>query len=312
MRDIYRYDPDKVNFERIPRGIRFYLSRYFPFLAIALGSTALFVYLFYVFYDSPATRALKLQGLQLTENNEAFSKSIDSLRNTLTYLQLRDTSLYRSINNADPLPIEEREAQTEPTDKTYESRDLTQLQEKVDKLSNKLKEEQERHQVMVQLAREKKKELSYIPSIRPVSTEIISGFGKRRHPIMKRDIQHNGIDFKADVGTKVVATADGTVQYVGTLGGGMGLTVIVNHHNGYITRYAHLSRATTYTGQRVKRGDAIALSGNTGLTKGPHLYYQIDKDNKPIDPIDFLYNDIQLDELLNYRKKAAQYNESMS
>lgn len=314
MNDVYRYDPERCEFVRVPRGFRYYVGRATPFALIALASCGLFLYLFYYVYDSPTARSLKLQQNKLTGAIAEYDNRLDTLHNTLQALQRRDTVLYRSINNADPIPFDDDPnlaAQT-PRDTSAEKADIATMQQRVEQLNRKLQAESETHSAMVQLAREKKKELSYIPSIRPVPTEVISGFGTRKHPIMKRDRQHNGIDFKADMGTKVWCTADGIVTYVGVSSNGLGLMVVVDHLNGYVTRYGHLSSSGVYVGKRVKRGDVIALSGNSGLSKGPHVYYQIDKDGKAIDPIDFLYNDLKPEELLIYRKKASQYNESMS
>jgi murein DD-endopeptidase MepM/ murein hydrolase activator NlpD len=313
MNDIYRYDPERCEFVRVPRGFRYYAGRLLPYVVIAVASGALFLYGFYALYDSPTARTLKLQQNQLTAAITDFDNRIDTLSNTVSQLQRRDTTLYRSINNADPLPVEDDKlAAQAPKDTTSEKVDIGTMQQRVEQLSRKLAAESQTHSAMVQLAREKKKELSYIPSIRPVPTEIISGFGQRKHPIIKKDRQHNGIDFKADMGTKVVATADGVVTYVGTSSNGLGLMIVLDHANGYTTRYGHLNQSAVYVGKRVKRGDVIALSGNSGLSKGPHLYYQIDKDGKAIDPIDFFFNDLKPEELLIFRKKASQYNESMS
>ncbi|HWR01349.1 MAG TPA: M23 family metallopeptidase [Chlorobaculum sp.] len=129
------------------------------------------------------------------------------------------------------------------------------------------------------------------PNIRPITGMISSDFGMREHPILKRVLFHAGTDFSAPVGTKVIVTADGTVAFSG-FDRGFGKTVIINHANGYQTVYAHLSKTVIRQGQHVNRGDVIAFSGNTGLSTGPHLHYEVHKDNVQVNPIGYFPNDI--------------------
>ncbi len=129
------------------------------------------------------------------------------------------------------------------------------------------------------------------PNIRPIIGLISSDFGMREHPILKRILFHAGTDFSAPVGTKVIVTADGTVAFSG-FDKGFGKTVIINHGNGYQTVYAHLSKTVIRQGQHVNRGDVIAFSGNTGLSTGPHLHYEVHKDNVQVNPIGYFSNDI--------------------
>ncbi len=126
-----------------------------------------------------------------------------------------------------------------------------------------------------------------LPSIRPVEGQVSSPFGMREHPILHRVIFHTGTDFSAPVGTRVVATADGTISFSG-FDKGYGKKVVIEHGNGYQTVYAHLSKAVVRQGQHVRRGDVIAFSGNTGLSTGPHLHYEVRKDNVVVNPEPYL------------------------
>lgn len=121
----------------------------------------------------------------------------------------------------------------------------------------------------------------------PLSGRITSYFGKRENPIHGGDDFHSGVDISAPVGTPVKATADGMVSFAGWSGGG-GYVVVIEHGLGYSTFYAHNKINLVKVGQQVKRGDIIAYSGATGNTTGPHLHYEIWKDRKPINPVQFL------------------------
>ena len=113
---------------------------------------------------------------------------------------------------------------------------------------------------------------------------VTSGFRMdRMHPILRRVLPHNGIDYAAAHGTPVYSTADGSVSYA-SVRGGYGNMVEVQHPNGYATRYAHLSRIAVRPYQPVRQGDVIGYVGATGLATGPHLHYEVRRKGQPVDP----------------------------
>ncbi len=114
---------------------------------------------------------------------------------------------------------------------------------------------------------------------------ISSGFGLRRHPVLGYSRMHKGIDFAVPIGTPVMAAGSGTVQ-VANRSRGYGNFVQINHGNGYSTAYAHLSRfaAGIRSGSKVQQGQIVAYSGNTGMSTGPHLHYEIRKNGGQLNP----------------------------
>jgi len=136
-----------------------------------------------------------------------------------------------------------------------------------------------------------------IPAIVPTKGDYIgSRFGVRIHPILKIRKMHTGIDFVANTGTPVYATGTGKVVFVGK-NGGYGLEVRIDHGFGYRTLYAHLSKVLVKRGQKVKRGDLIAKSGNSGLSTGPHLHYEISHNGRKLNPSQFFFDDLGFIEL---------------
>jgi murein DD-endopeptidase MepM/ murein hydrolase activator NlpD len=115
---------------------------------------------------------------------------------------------------------------------------------------------------------------------------ISSGFGSRFHPVLGYTRMHKGVDFAVPVGTPVMAAGSGTIQFMGRAHG-YGNFVIIRHGNGYATAYGHLSRFAPGMrgGARVRQGQIFAYSGNTGLTTGPHLHYEIRINNKQVNPL---------------------------
>ena len=127
-----------------------------------------------------------------------------------------------------------------------------------------------------------------LPAIKPCTGELSDGFGMRYHPILHRLRMHEGIDIVSNIGAPVHATGNGTVEFTG-YDGGYGLTIIINHGFGYRTIYGHLSKIKTKKGTKVSRGDIIALSGNSGLSTGPHLHYEVEHEGQKLNPSHYFF-----------------------
>ena len=117
----------------------------------------------------------------------------------------------------------------------------------------------------------------------PTKGWLTSYFGTRKSPFTGRRVMHEGLDIAANVGTPVIATADGIVARVG-YSPSYGKEVVIDHGYGYRTIFGHSSKILVKPGQRVKRGDKVALVGNTGRSTGPHLHYELRMNGVPIDP----------------------------
>lgn len=126
-----------------------------------------------------------------------------------------------------------------------------------------------------------------IPSIYPTFGEITSGFGLRIHPILDDLEFHQGIDIANETGTPIYATADGVVRNI-SYENGYGKRLFISHQNGYETQYAHLYSYQVREGDIVRKGQIIALMGNTGLSTGPHLHYEVILNGEKLNPSPFL------------------------
>ncbi len=130
---------------------------------------------------------------------------------------------------------------------------------------------------------------AFLPLGRPMRGDTVqtSGFGSRMDPFLGAPAFHSGVDFRADVGDPVRVTGPGTVIAAGAQGG-YGLAVDVDHGNGVVTRYGHMSRVSVDRGQRLMAGDVVGLAGSTGRSTGPHLHYETRVAGVAVDPASWL------------------------
>lgn len=136
---------------------------------------------------------------------------------------------------------------------------------------------------------EQKNLLAHTPAIRPADGWITSTFSYRQCPFTGKREFHKGLDIANQQGTPIVATADGVISFAGE-NGSLGRVVVIDHGHGITTRYAHLQKDIKKRGDRVKRGEKIALMGNTGRSTGPHLHYEVRLNGVPVNPDKYILN----------------------
>ena len=136
---------------------------------------------------------------------------------------------------------------------------------------------------LVSLQRELERLIASVPSAMPANGRVTSGVGTRPSPWTGKPEFHSGLDIPNPIGTPVYASANGVVESAG-VSNGNGQTVVLDHGQGITTQYSHLSKANVKKGDRVRKGQQIAESGNTGKTTSPHLHYEVRVNGIPIDP----------------------------
>ena len=171
------------------------------------------------------------------------------------------------------------------------NKELATLELDVEKLSRQVKLELNSYSSIYEKVQEDIRRIAMIPSIRPVEEGYLnSTFGYRNDPIDNVKRFHQGQDITVKTGTPIYAPADGIVKRA-YYAGGFGNHIKLQHGAGYTTLYAHLSKIKVKHGQKVKRGDIIGLTGNTGRSTAPHLHYEIHHNGKPQNPLDYFFSD---------------------
>ena len=298
----YRFNNKTLNFEPIRLTVWQRIKRValalLPGLLVGLAG----IFLVYQFVDSPKEASLKRENQQLLVQYEFLNDELDGLHAVLADVRRRDDNIYRVIFEADPLPESMRRAGVGGVDRYKDlegfanSDVVVGTRKRLDKLAKQVYVQSISLDEVADLALRKQEMLASIPAVQPISNaeldHVASGFGMRMHPIHKIVKFHAGMDFTAPVGAEIHATGNGRVELAEYASNGYGLHVIMDHGFDYKTLYAHLSEINVRAGQVVRRGDVIGRVGNTGLSVGPHLHYEVHRDGLPIDPANYFFNDL--------------------
>tara|TARA_B110000438_G_scaffold303117_1_gene363227 strand:+ start:1439 stop:2410 length:972 start_codon:yes stop_codon:yes gene_type:complete len=316
----YYYDTKTLSYKKIERSKVQMLKRVLLFItsssAIALG----LVLLFFTLFDSPKEKELKREIDNLLVQYKLLDGQISNSSIILDELQERDDNIYRVIFEAEPIDASIRKAGFGGVNryKKYEGFNhsdlIGDLNKKVDQLSKAIYVQSKSFDDVLDLAQNKEEMLAHIPAIQPVANKnlkrMASGYGNRIHPVYKTKKMHWGMDFSAPKGTEVYATGDGKVEKVKRSKRGYGNQVRINHSYGYKTFYAHLDKYIVKKGQVVKRGDLIGYIGSTGTSTAPHLHYEVVKDKKKVNPVNYYFNDLTAEEYDRMLELSSQENQS--
>ena len=315
----YRFNPDTLNFERIRLSAWQRTKRIGLMLLPGLLVGLVCTFLVYQFLDSPKEANLRRENQQLLVQYELLNKQLGEYDNVLSDVRRRDDNIYRVIFEADPLPESMRQAGSGGVNRYkdlqgFASSDIViDTKKRLDKLTRQLLVQSRSLDHVAELVLRKQEMLASIPAVQPINnkdlTMIASGYGMRIHPIHKIPKFHAGMDFTAKVGTPIYATGDGRVTFADYSTNGYGLHVVLDHGFDYETLYAHMSVVKVRNGQRVQRGDLLGYVGNSGLSSGPHLHYEVHKGSEAVDPANYYFNDLTPEEytrLLEISRNAGQ------
>jgi len=319
----FYYDSDRCEFVPIEYDLKKKLIHSFSFWLInGIVLAAFGIALLSNYVGTPAEIMLKDENQALVEQLKLAETSITDIENQLESISQLDNEMYRTILGLDPVTEDLRMAGTGGSDAyseyDYYSEDtaaiLRSTASKLDRLERRLGVQKVSFAEVKKYYSTNRERLKSIPAIRPVNGIIISGYGMRIHPVLRYKRMHEGIDFRADIATDVYATGDGVIKFAGR-NGTFGNLIEIDHGFGFVTRYAHLSSFVNKlkVGQEVKRGELIGFTGNSGLTEGPHLHYEVLVNNRPIDPLNYLIADVTPEEYLLFKRNGStSTNEPLS
>ena len=267
---------------------------------LSLGMAVLYswVYSSVLGLESPKTVILKKLNAQWVSRVEVLNRRLDDSQEALTLLQLRDDDIYRSLFGMNEIPMEVRNAGFGGVNRYahYDDVDpngmLKRTAVRIDVLTKKSCVQSKSFDEVAKLSKRAGEMASCIPAIPPINPDkkkyrFSSSFGYRKDPFTGRSKLHSGVDFALKPGNPIYATGDGVVEAVKFELFGYGTQVLIDHGFGYKTRYAHLKTVGVAEGMKVKRGECIGLSGNSGRSSGPHLHYEVIYMGRHVNPYNY-------------------------
>ncbi len=259
---------------------------------------------FSLFFDTPTEYAARHSTDRLREEYEVLSARYDSISKVIENVAQRDKNVFNIMFEADPYTMGDNNVSSwaryenligQPTDvlsRTFNQR-VSSMEKNIDALTSSYRK-------LIQKIHNQGYARDYIPAIQPVINDeltlLTASYGMRIHPFFKTLASHQGVDYTVPEGTRIFATADGRVSEVALRNSASGQTVVIDHGNGYTTSYSHLSKIYVKRGTTVRRGDIIALSGNTGLSLAPHLHYEVRFNGMRVDPIHYFFMELTPDQ----------------
>lgn len=270
-----------------------------------LGVAVIYYIGFSVFFDTPVEYELKHSTDMMREEYDRLSARYDSLSLVLDNVIERDRNVFNILFESTPYELDsEFESERLALHEKLLARSNRQLRRQLDsevaEMQKKMAVLEESHEQLHREIEKCGKGLNNIPSIQPVInsqlTLLTAGYGTLMHPFYRTLQSHQGVDYTVPEGSSVFATADGIVKEVSGRNSTFGQNIVIDHGNGYLTQYCHLSASKVRKGQRVRRGDIIALSGNSGLSLSPHLHYEVRYEGMRVDPIHYFFMELTPDE----------------
>lgn len=244
---------------------------------------------------SAQRRELAAQRASITEAKRSAEAHLNALAQRLGQLQaqvLRLNALGGRLTRMAGLDAREfnfsADAAMGGPEKAGDSLSPPELTSSLDKLTQEIERQQERLAALENLLLDRKLNAAVTPSGWPVGGGWVSSvFGVRADPFSGHQTVHEGVDIASHLGSPVHAVGDGVVSHSGERAG-YGMLVEITHESGLITRYAHTSATLVKVGDRVKKGQSIALVGSSGRSTGPHLHFEVVRNGRAVDPMKYL------------------------
>lgn len=302
MKEKYIFDNEKLTYVLEKHTFAYYCKRCrnYALTALAIGATA---WLLTYFNVIPSVQTIKLQkqGEKYIADIQHLDERFADIECFLSEVQSHDDSCYRVISQMQPLSADKRMASFGGSNKYeylegYFNSDLfINYNRKVDILTKKLNMQSQSYDAVLHNVRHTCDSLLCVPAILPLQPQtyhLSSDYGYRIHPIKHTKILHDGVDLAAREGSPVYASGNGVVISTAKTNSGYGYQVVVDHGYGYKTRYAHLSKIAVHKGDTISRGTVIGKVGNTGLSTGPHLHYEVITSSGKVNPEKYMVRDM--------------------
>ena len=320
----YRLDPETLLYEieNVSTKSRFLKMAALVVASVALSCVYLWLFTSVLGLELPKTTMLRKSNAKWISKLELMNRQLDMYDETLRGLGIRDDEIYRNIFGMNEIPQEVRNAgfggvnRYAYLDNISENSLLKTTTIRLDVLTKKTFVQSKSFDDVESLSRRAGDMASCIPAVLPIVPDrskfrLSSSFGYRSDPISGKTRMHTGFDFALKPGNPVYATGDGVVASVTFDLFNYGNSIVIDHGFGYKTRYAHLKTVLVTEGMKIKRGECIAESGNTGKSTGPHLHYEVMYKGKYVNPVNYFDLDMPIEEYSSMVDKVAAESDNV-
>lgn len=274
-------------------------------ILVWFGAAVLYYFVFSLLFDTPAEYELRHSTDRLKKEYSTLLAEYDSLAVVVENVVERDRNIFAIMFDSEPYNFEseynnERVELHEQLLATTNHDMSAMLETSLADLEQKMELLEHSYTELDSGLQQLGSARNNIPSIQPITnhdlTLLTAAYGTLMHPFYRTLQSHQGVDYAIPEGTRIFATADGIVKEVKGKNSTSGITVVIDHRNGYTTSYSHLQSVKVKRGRKVQRGDIIALSGNSGLSLAPHLHYEVRYNGMRVDPIHYFFMELTPDE----------------
>ena len=296
--------------------------RYTPIFIKGLvwGSMIIAWYIVLTFaFDTPSEYRLRHSTDNLKREYDKLSQEYDELDKVLVNVTERDVNVFRKLFETNPYDLgsadnrKQYELYEELITLTPEEL-LERYAQDLDKTEKYIKDLNKSHEQLLEAIENNSLVYNNIPAIQPINnrqlTLLAAGKKPLINPFHRIEQEHHGIDYLISEGTPVYATADGVIESIAEKNSSHGKSITIDHGNGYKTSYSHLSDIQVKKGNKVKRGDIIAHSGNSGLSFAPHLHYEVILNGNRVDPVHYFFMELTPEEYKRIKQIAISSMQS--
>ncbi|MEX0981034.1 MAG: M23 family metallopeptidase [Bacteroidales bacterium] len=317
MASQYKYNPEDLNFNKLDNRFRVRFWRIISYIFAALFTALFLNILFLIFFDSPRERMVRSENEELKQQYQVLQERKAMVDTVFNEIKQADENIFRMVFETEPAHPTIDDAYTPISYdllKGFTDRQVVMGNaSKLDSLLKKTEYERLDYDLLRIRSEDKAEMLKYVPAIQPLENEDLtrtaSGYGYRLHPIYKIMKFHQGMDYTAPIGTPVYATAAGIIERITRSGRGSGNRIVIDHGYGFKTVYAHLDEIRIRQGRSVARGEVIGTVGNTGLSAGPHLHYEVLFNGEAVNPVNFFFLEltpVAYDQMIMISKNSGQ------
>ena len=324
-KDKYYFNTQTLRYEKVVSSPRMKLLKITGIIGGVFVAALVIVSLMSnVLHSSPKEMALEREMTQMMDHYQNLEVQVEDMTQVLQNIQERDASVHRMVFGMNPIDgniwnggIGGHDKKAKLTNFKNTGKLLLSSKEKAERLAHQLRVQSRSLDEIEKMAINKGDKFASMPLIAPIRKDklkrrihLLSGFGKRMHPIYKVMKMHAGIDFTAPKGTPIQATGNGKI-ITAKRSPSYGRYVVVRHNDEYETLYAHMDKILVKKGQIVKRGEQIGTVGNTGRSTAPHLHYEVHQKGRPVNPIGYCIDGLSPKEYEALVTSASKMTQSL-